>query len=96
MEVNAGEMQAAIAAYTASGTTMSSAATRLIADKIKKFYFQFILRDGEGSALADSNHTIQYASGKMVQGRTDTDGRIERHEAATGEQLTVCVGHSAA
>ncbi|WP_322069889.1 PAAR domain-containing protein [Paraburkholderia bannensis] len=54
---------------------------------------QFALRDAKGVALTNTYYTARMASGKMVHGITDTEGRTERHVTDGEQPIKIYIGH---
>ena len=54
---------------------------------------QFIFKDGNGRALADTYYTLRMPSGRLIHGTTDRAGRTGRHATDGAQSLAVYLGH---
>lgn len=54
---------------------------------------QFVLRDGNDRALAETYYTIRLPSGELLHGVTDSQGRTTRYETDGASSIRIYLGH---
>ncbi|WP_211462418.1 PAAR domain-containing protein [Collimonas silvisoli] len=67
--------------------------TRLEKSETQKYDEQFLVADDEGNTLADMPYTVKLASGELVHGVTDDEGKTERFFTDDAQKLEIHLGH---